>query len=849
MIDCKTRQVERMKKKLNRYGFSMAELLMVVAILVALFGVAFVAVQNHQRSMTQLEYDTIAKEIFVAAQNHLTAAESQGYLGKITEPSEYGTASEFEDSKNKDKTDEVFFFTVTKGKVDQGKMLDLMLPFGAIDETIRAGGSYIIRYQPSSARVLDVFYSNPGPVTAWLTIKGAELDGEGIYTKLMELRGDENKSARRKCEAIGGAVVGWYGDGDALPVGDKLKAPQVLIHNEETLWIEVTDTNASSTTGALVLIITGETSGAKKAFKLHDNDNPDRIKSTSEGNEVKKYEVILDDITGEKLHFSDITADTLEFVPGENVTIEAVAFNNSELTNVAYSGKGRTNSLFADPSSYDVTPSVDLSAAELTKINGTVVYKAETDSTANSTGIAAVANFRHLENLDKYVSGWGKGAELEYISAVQLTNLTDDLSWTKFIGGDTTSGDRVCAEGKSSVTGYTGTNKYWPVNLEKGFLYDGRGHSISEVVTDGSAPGDDKNVGLFRTLNGCTVRNLELIDFTVQGIETANAGALAGAISDSAGANTSVSNVLVRNSAEKDSSFSDTKNNKNNIIADASAGGLIGSMSGGAVTGCAAAVYVRGGTNAGGLIGKAASGTVTACYSGGHTDGADTGTATYFEGGKPEYDETGKLTNGIYNVVSESGTAGGLIGESESAEISYSYSTCSAKGGKNVGGLIGTGNGAVTRCYATGLVDGNSAGAFAGSFTGSISTVEGQESYYFQIINEIHNADKTISYLPPLGNEKDSKDVKALDETADSYDKFVGAPTSSTEEGKGWKKSVPFDKDLETFYQGLYPLRTVTQLGASLPALEQGQPDWFIKTHYGDWPAPEIFVINSSSNG
>ena len=121
-----------MKKIRNKYGFSMAELLMVVAILVALFGVAFVAVQRHQRSMTQLEYDTIAKEIFVAAQNHLTAAESQGYLGQITAESGYGNKSTFKDAKSTDEDDEVYYYTVTKGTADQGIMLDLMLPSEAI---------------------------------------------------------------------------------------------------------------------------------------------------------------------------------------------------------------------------------------------------------------------------------------------------------------------------------------------------------------------------------------------------------------------------------------------------------------------------------------------------------------------------------------------------------------------------------------------------------------------------------------------------------------------------------------------------------------------------------------------
>ena len=117
MIDCKTRQVKRMRKKLNRYGFSMAELLMVVAILVALFGVAFVAVQNHQRSMTRLEFDGIAKEIYVAAQNHLTMAEGQGFFG-IKDIDDIKSDADKESVYGKPVTGKTrtYFFVVNKGE-------------------------------------------------------------------------------------------------------------------------------------------------------------------------------------------------------------------------------------------------------------------------------------------------------------------------------------------------------------------------------------------------------------------------------------------------------------------------------------------------------------------------------------------------------------------------------------------------------------------------------------------------------------------------------------------------------------------------------------------------------------
>ena len=63
-------------------GFTLAETLIAVAIVLVLMGVAFIAVQNYQRSLRQLEYDGIAKEIFIAAQNHLTLADGQGLVDR-----------------------------------------------------------------------------------------------------------------------------------------------------------------------------------------------------------------------------------------------------------------------------------------------------------------------------------------------------------------------------------------------------------------------------------------------------------------------------------------------------------------------------------------------------------------------------------------------------------------------------------------------------------------------------------------------------------------------------------------------------------------------------------------------
>ena len=94
--------------------------------------------------------------------------------------------------------------TYSKDPQKAESVLDLMLPFGAIDETVRAGGRYIIRYQPSSGRVLDVFYSLPGK-SSLLTVSGVNLSAEDYVSLMTEYRGDAK--ARESYKKTG--AVGW----------------------------------------------------------------------------------------------------------------------------------------------------------------------------------------------------------------------------------------------------------------------------------------------------------------------------------------------------------------------------------------------------------------------------------------------------------------------------------------------------------------------------------------------------------------------------------------------------------------------------------------------------------------
>ena len=709
--------------KLNNKGFTMAEMLLAVAIVGVLFAVVFVGVINYIRSMAQFERDGIAKEIFIAAQNHLTQAAEQGYLGRTG----FGTEEAEQEG--------VYYFVVNNGDAyaDTSAVPVLLLPFGSIDETVRAGGSYIVRYQPDPGIVLDVFYCTPSG-----TRFGHSLS-EGDYASC--LAAAEGRKEERRSWGPDSAVLGWYGGADAerLEKGDELEPPVLEVINAEKLQVTVRDPNKDNSKASLVLVITGKTSNESVSLTLDWMEHKDNIEYDSISG---VYTVTLDDITTAGLHFSEQFTD---LIPGEDIMVQAVAYNNEELTNIAYSATKTTSSLFADP---------------------------------DSSGDARIGNIRHLENLSPGVSAMNY-RELEVAKARQVS----DLDWESFleaVGEDASVLLTGSEEGSAEGT-------FLPVNTKGPLAYDGLKHTISNIIV--STSGD---AGLFETVReDSSVSNLMLSGFDITSTG-GNAGALAGTAEEA-----SLTNVIV---IGKEAS----------VTAAQSAGGLLGSVSGGEIYACASAVLVQStNSNAGGLAGEAGSSAViTACYSAGHT-------------------EEGLYSDTEYNVTAASGTAGGLVGNASGITVTASYSTCSASG-NTAGGLIGSASGsAVSNSYAAGAVSANTEGALFGSFTSGSSS----DLSYFEIVNE--RTDEITSQISYLGAVPGGSltGASAFDADITSYAAFTGEERAD---------ALAYDPVLIRNYQGQYSLKTVGQL----TSLED---DMYAAIHFGDWPSPEILFINQSS--
>lgn len=854
-----------MKKKRSIRGFTMAELLIVVAIITVLSGVGFVAVQAHQKNVAQLEANTVAKEIFFAAQNHLTMAEAQGYLNP-------GSVIEYGESKNASRADEtadnIYYFAFPHDHSfagNNGSVLDMMLPFGAIDETVRSKGNYVIRYQANPARVLDVWYGRASD-GAYQGKYAADPGAIGIVTLLTEAEKDKPNY---------GAVIGHYGGDEVQDSGVVLNEPYIEVENAERLLVRVRtegiipeDANGDPIMDpdylSVTLIVKGKTSGVMAAIPvLPGSITNKRVEGpASEAGEADKakykgfdYIVTLDDITraydsssGDDFHFNDINdvfgklPDNAVLIPGEDITVQAVAFSNLALASITNSNEVTTNSLFAEV----------------------------------ADGEAKIANFRHLENLDQRVSGVNAGDSLTTPTINSATQMKD-LVWAQE-GNDEAftaviPNARVYTQGgeKSTDEGY-----YLPVQINYAFEYDGGIEPEKAPSAEGEADGEAARyhqiIGVKAKTTGSdaagmfgevttekpntlvTIKNLELIDFNISS-SGGSAGALVGKAEGMAVANSTYGSIAIENVLARNSSGATEVNVSSS---GGSAGGLVGEMDHCSVQRSAAALIVKNSAgNAGGLIGASGSGWVIASYSGGHT----------IEKKLPGTDLESRMVGVVYDSatgnynVTASASAGGLIGEVTGTQVLYCYSTCSAYG-TTAGGLVGKSDAAakLNTCYATGLVGGTTKGAFAGEIGEGLPILNCQ---YLEIINEqVDATTKEITYLDPVpgmaagDTDVDTKlaEVTRIDADTASYDAFVGDPEDweAAEAYLGKDEDAEATAWLDTYYavegEPKYNFKTVKQLGSEdVKAATDDAPADFVAIHYGDWPAPEVFLINESA--
>ncbi len=845
-------------KKVKR-GFTLAEVLAVALIIIILTSVSFVGVIRYQRSMKLMEMDGIAKQVFIAAQNHLTLAKSQGYLGKLD-----GTPEKDAEGNT---VDGIYYFIVGSGTgtysdpdAASDTLLSLMLPYASVDETVRKEGSYIIRYQNQQdvAQVLDVFYVDKGG-------RFGHTYGTDDYYPLMDPTGNENPkywgtANKNNRLDYGGSIIGWYGGergtagsgpAETPPPVTKLVSPTLNLHNdEEKLWAELLDPNVSVSGLQWNLVITGDSSGKKSTVKL--------VKTLSPDVKYNQYTFTLDDITSTTNHFSALFG---ELIPGENITLQATVDATGEYLTVVSSNVCHGNSLFGDNS---------FTEKAIPATSDKYYY-----------GTASIENFRHLENLDAEISGLNITALNGKLTrpstdpanppvSVSFTEvrLEKNLDWVNswfFKNKKKITYAAKKTEDSASTAGTGDSGCYLPVTPEySGLIFDGNNKSIKRLIvnTDGMA-------GVFGTYKGGKIQNLTIQNPSIVSSTNA-AGALAGKTEG-----TTVNNVVARNedgsksftlSAMRapegsgqsfgglpvlwargllgltqrdpgDTGSETTKTYTLQIKGTTAAGGLIGSMEGGEVKFSAAALFVSStGSDgaAGGLVGMVSeTATIQGSYASGHTEEAS-------------------YTKTPMNVQAN-GTAGGLVGICNGTlNVECSYSTCSVKGTTTAGGFIGSltgGTATVDTCYCTGLVQGITRDAFCNGNP----TLLGVNRYIKQT-ETVKNGDvETTTYI--LSEINDGLTGIVAEDWANQVD-FIRQGDEDHPRGA----ADSYDGYLKVKYGASYLFPTVAQLyemaakdntGSSTNKshVSSSTPDGLnssaiSKKHIGDWYVPIPVPMN-----
>ncbi len=767
-----------MKNRLNKKGFTLAEVLVTVAIIIILAGVTFVSVAQYQKNLRLMEMDGTAKEIFIAAQNHLSVAKASGDLDRLAEKaSATGTTGSPIGTKLNSSAVSAYagnasgnyyyvIHNVSSGTESctpfgSDEIHQMMLPFGALDETVAASGNYAIVYELDSASVVAVLYSGAGNASFG---NAAVINfGDEDVAKIKDIYNDKSK---RKSNQKGDvtAIVGCYTGtaGSAAIQTETLEAPTLEVKNENKLHVLVREAN---NTDNITLVITGEQSGTT-ARRLLDRNTDDGYTRTS-----GTFDVTLDDITGgdgafrfcqliKGVRFTPDVAGS-DFIPGENIIISAIASSTTALATPKESAKYTVSSLFDD-------------------VN-------ETTNSAGDTKIY-IKNLRHLENLGANVSGFtaalGKDATSGHYNVVNITAVQkNDITMFSFDGLHDAAYKHIYGSG-------TNAGMYIAANVNYALSYDGGSHEIYDLSISSYSGGSvtELNAGIFGNVTDkLSVKNLILRNDKIPDKASAtNAGMLLGKTS----ANLTVDGVLAY---YHDDSYDEAKDSSIEVTAKQNAGGLIGLVSGGKldVKNSAAAVYVKGGSAAGGLIGSvsdAVNGSIVQSYAGGHTkDGAYSTTDATTN--RPVLDGSGR-----YNVqaTQASGYAGGFIGvTTNNVSMNAVYSTASA--------------------YASsGETNSNS---FAGNGVPNISTdADGKKNYYAIGPHNGTDASADETAKAQLAAGQNRRQATAYDRT------LMGATASATHPA--------MDKTS-------YPLKTIRHLCAS--SVDDKDLPWFIKEHVGDW--------------
>lgn len=320
------------KTKYRKYetansGFTMVELLTVIAILLLVGLIAVFSLSKLRRSLRQHELDARAEIIYVAAQNRmaeLRAAGCEGLYSKGLSDGDNGVYAMAFDGTHMDESSrdvEFCYLYVNDASDKRTGAPAALLPDTAVDKDLWSG-CWCIEYAPSTGSIYAVFYSeSPLP---------SHTDLNGNYRNF-------NYRARA-------ASVGYYG-GDIAQTQDISKFnPSISIENAEKLTVTFYSNNPSDDTSAhpltFTITISDQFGGSYTRTVTGLQGGLQQLDSRN-----YKYQWVLDDLTSPNKRFFAQTVGKVSC--GTPITIKLTVSSTDPSIDTVFTTR-TTNGLFDD---------------------------------------------------------------------------------------------------------------------------------------------------------------------------------------------------------------------------------------------------------------------------------------------------------------------------------------------------------------------------------------------------------------------------------------------------------------------------------------------------------------------
>lgn len=484
----------------KKKGYTLAEVLATVAILLILMAIAVPAIFSIRKNLRQKALDNKAELIYTAVQNNLVKLQSNGnsslYDGEKTAKAMGRTPS---DATKEQK----LYYALSSEKADTKRAASVLVTTDTVDGELY-NNYWVVEYNPESASVYAVFYSESDSIKPY---------DPNVYDSF---RYKDNRLSD-------GARIGYYG-GDALDGSNTaVLAPKITVTNEEKLVATITCMRQGQDNKPLSfdVVLTDDkgnqlnlkykASGdklvhAKDDLHVGDMSEKDTNEESSIVGRSYTLKITLDDLTSDATRFVSLYGEKNSYLKSTNTkALRAGTALNIKVTVRSENHKidglftqYDTNSLFADKS---------------TSENAAIYYG------------------RHLQNLDQ------ESGVAEDIKTAKLGNSIHFEKQEEKEKDDTTSW--YSCYGNKALTPITNKNLERFIGDKSMAIYHLNVKNGVDITTaDGSATGR-KGAGLFAVLkDSMTVENLRLAGTTIaitgEGKEKVSVGAIAGETTGSA---------------------------------------------------------------------------------------------------------------------------------------------------------------------------------------------------------------------------------------------------------------------------------------------------------------------------